>query len=243
MSNEPSDGDAHGVRRPDGRGGPHVFVDDLSTPVLSDEDQHHLGRVRRLRHGDPITVGDGRGSWAAARFAPVAELEHEPIVVPEPAVPIAVGIVAVKGDRTTWAVQKLTEIGVDRILLLSSSRSVVRWKGEKGEAAVRRLDGVARSAAVQSRRVHLPVIEPVTNATEVMARDGVAVAQWGGAPVGLDHPTILVGPEGGWDSAEIDAARATVDLGPGVLRAETAAVVAGTLLQAIRTGMMRHHSE
>lgn len=220
-----------------------MFVEDLGTPVLSDDDQHHLGRVRRLRPGDPITVGDGQGRWAAARFGPVAELEHEPIEIPAPAVPIAVGIVAVKGDRTSWAVQKLTEIGVDRILLLSSSRSVVRWKGDKGDAALRRLEGVARSAAAQSRRVHLPVLEPLADAVDVMGRPGVAVAQWGGERVSLDHPTILVGPEGGWDSDEIEAARATVDLGVGVLRAETAAVVAGTLLQAVRVGLVRHHSE
>lgn len=230
------------VRRPDGSGGPHVFVDDLADPVLNDADMHHLTKVRRVRPGAPITVSDGRGAWAAARLGPIAELEHEPLVVPAPVVEIGVGIVAIKGDRTAWAVQKLTEVGVDRIHLLSSSRSVVRWKGERGAAALDRLVGVARSAAVQSRRVRLPIIEPLTEVGTLAGQPGVAVAQWGGELPSLDRPTVLVGPEGGWTDDEVAAADATVDLGPSVLRAETAAVVAGTLLTAIRDGMVRGHS-
>ena len=52
-----------------GRGGaPHVFVDDLDAPRLSDDDRHHLGRALRLRPGDPLTLSDGRGRWRWARF-------------------------------------------------------------------------------------------------------------------------------------------------------------------------------
>jgi 16S rRNA (uracil1498-N3)-methyltransferase len=229
--------------RPDGSGGPHVFVDDLGAAVLSDDDYHHLSRVRRLRDGSPITVCDGRGSWMAAALARAPEATGEVCFVAAPTAPISVGFVAVQGDRTSWAVQKLTEIGVDRIVLLSSSRSVVRWSGERGDKAARKLEAVARSAAEQSRRVHLPVIEPPRPAVELMAAPGVATAQWGGAPPSMTHPTILIGPEGGWDPSELEAAQTTVDLGPGVLRAETAAVVAGTLLQAIRTGLVRGHAE
>ncbi len=229
--------------RPDGSGGPHVFVDNLAAAVLSDDDYHHLSRVRRLRDGSPITVGDGRGSWMAATLARAPEATSEVCFVAPPTTPISVGFVAVQGDRTSWAVQKLTEIGVDRIVLLSSSRSVVRWSGERGDKAARKLEAVARSAAEQSRRVHLPVIEPPRPAVELMAAPGVATAQWGGVPPSMTHPTILIGPEGGWDPSELEAAQATVDLGPGVLRAETAAVVAGTLLQAIRTGLVRGHAE
>ena len=60
---------------PDGTGGPHAFVEDLDAPVLSDDDHHHLARVRRIREGAPMTIGDGRGGWRNATFA----VEPEPL--------------------------------------------------------------------------------------------------------------------------------------------------------------------
>ncbi len=228
---------------PDGNGGPHVFVESLAQPELSDDDHHHLSRVRRLRDGDPITLSDGAGSWCAARFAAAPEIAGDLVSVVKSEVLVSVGIVAVKGDRTAWAVQKLTEIGVDRILLLSSSRSVVRWTGDRGPKAHAKLIAVARSAATQSRRVFLPIIEPSRPAVDLMAEPGVAVAQRGGQYPSLDYPTVLIGPEGGWTNDELAAAGATVDLGVGVLRAETAAVVAGALLAAIRADIVHRHAE
>ena len=146
----------------------------------------------------------------------------------------------VKGERPEWAVQKLTEIGVDRIVPLQTARSVVRWPLGEADRQLDRLRRVAREAAVQSRRLWLPVVGPVTGLAEAVgAESGVALASPGGAPPTLDHPTVLVGPEGGWTDDELAWGAPTVSLGPTVLRTETAAVVAGTLLCALRSATVR----
>ena len=85
---------------------------------------------------------------------------------------------------------------------------------------------MAREAAVQSRRVWLPVVDGVTAWATVAGEPGAALAHPGGGPPTLERPTLLVGPEGGWDDAELAGAPALVGLGPSVLRTETAATVA-----------------
>jgi 16S rRNA (uracil1498-N3)-methyltransferase len=193
--------------------------------------------VLRLRPGDEVTVSDGAGGQLRCRFGPALEPVGEVERVPRPAPEVTVAFAVVKGERPEWAVQKLTEIGVDRIVPMLTTRSVVRWPlGEGGQVA--RLRRVAREAAVQSRRVWLPVVEEVTAVDAIMARPGAAVGHAGGRPPALDRPTLLVGPEGGWDDAELAAAPALVGLGPSVLRTETAATVAGALLCALRAGVV-----
>jgi len=156
---------------------------------------------------------------------------------PDPRVTVAFAVV--KGQRPEWAVQKLTEIGVDRMVPLLSARSVVRWPAGEAGTQVARLRRVAREAAMQSRRVWLPTVDVVTPFAVMAAQPGAAVAHPGGGPPSLDNPVVLIGPEGGWDQAEVaDAGRVLVGLGPSVLRTETAAVVAGTLLCALRAGVV-----
>ena len=224
----------------------HAFVDDLDAPVLSVDDRHHLERVLRLRPGDVVTVSDGVGGLRPCRFGPSLHPVGEVVRVAAPSPPVTVAFAVVKGDRPEWAVQKLTEIGVDRIVPLLAARSVVRWS--PGDGHVDRLRRVAREAAVQSRRVWLPAVDEVTPFAVVAAEAragvgagagagrGVALAQSGGGPPSLARPVVLVGPEGGWDEAELAVDLPRLDLGPHVLRAETAAVVAGTLLCALRAG-------
>ncbi len=155
---------------------------------------------------------------------------------------VTVAFSPVKGDRPEWAVQKLTELGVDRIVPLAAARSVVRWTGDRGAAAVERWRRVAREAAMQSRRSWLPVVDPAVAFGVASGWPGAALAVAGGDPPSLDHPVVLVGPEGGWDpSAELGAGLPTVGLGPNVLRTETAAVAAGTLLVALRSGLLAPH--
>jgi 16S rRNA (uracil1498-N3)-methyltransferase len=154
---------------------------------------------------------------------------------------VTVAFAPVKGDRPEWAVQKLTEIGVDRIVPLVAARSVVRWTAGGGQ--VDRWRRVAREAAMQSRRTWLPVVDDVTGLASLLVDEpGAALAHPGGRPPSLDRPLVLVGPEGGWDEAELaaaasdDSGTSLVGLGPHVLRTETAAVVAGALLCALRAG-------
>jgi len=175
------------------------------------------------------------GGWRRCRFGaalePVAAIAHQPR--PSPAVTVAFAIV--KGQRPEWAVQKLTEIGVDRIVPLLTARSVVRWPVGGGSGHLGRLRRVSREAAMQSRRTWLPSIGDVATFATVAAEAGAVLADPDGDAPSLDRPTVLIGPEGGWDDAELGAGLTRVRLGAHVLRTETAAVVAGALLCAIRT--------
>jgi 16S rRNA (uracil1498-N3)-methyltransferase len=232
-----------------------VFVADPAQPAPTVADAHHLLEVLRLRPGEPVVAGDGAGRWVRCRVAaggagrPGAAVDPTSILVPDgpvvvsapPRPALTVGFVPTKGDRPEWVVQKLTELGVDRIVPVRSSRSVVRWDGVRGERAVERLKRVARQAAAQSRRPWLPEVSPLTALDDLAAQTGqpARLAQPGGCPPSLDPPVLIVGPEGGWDTAELDRHGPGVGLGPTVLRSETAAVAAAVILGALRSGLVR----
>jgi len=218
----------------------HAFVVDLAAPELTDADRHHLERVLRLRPGDEITVSDGAGSWRPCRFGaplePVGDVSREP--APDP--PLTVGFALTKGQRPELTVQKLTELGVDRIAPFVAARTVVRWDPDQAAAHVERLRRLAREAAMQSRRVWLPEVEQVRDFATVVDAIGAGACladRAGGAPA-LSRPAVLVGPEGGWSDDERACGLPVVGLGRHVLRAETAAVAAGVVLSALRAGLI-----
>ncbi|MHB8669358.1 MAG: RsmE family RNA methyltransferase [Acidimicrobiales bacterium] len=246
-----------------------MLVADVSVdrPLLGPDDRHHVQAVLRLGPGDEVVACDGRGAWRVCRLPalvrardeaeptglePTGAVEREPRRAPM----LTVAFVPAKGERPEWVVQKLTEVGVDRISVLTSARSVVRWEGTRAERSLSRLRRVAREAAMQSRRKWLPeVLGPISFETAVGHRGagelspgtaagvGVALAHTqGGVPLRSEHHTVLTGPEGGWAPGELAAAEeagaTTVALGAHVLRAETAAVVAGALACALREGLV-----
>ncbi len=223
--------------------GPHVFVDDLDDPVLTEADHLHLSRSLRLRPGDALTVSDGHGRWRTARFGPTPEPDGPMEQAPAAEPPVVIGLTPVKGQRPEWAVQKLTELGVDAIWLLVADRSVVRWQDERAVHHLERLSRVAREAAMQSRRTTLPDLRTGVPVAEVLAAadaggaGSALVAHPGGGAPALGAP-VLVGPEGGWSDEELAMAPRTVGLGPTVLRAETAAVALASLLTALRAGVV-----
>ena len=152
---------------------------------------------------------------------------------------LTVAFAPVKGERPEWVVQKLTELGIDRIVPLRTERSVVRWNGARGRSTVERLRRVARDAAAQSRRVWVPAVEETIDfeALSGLGDPGdVVLAQLSGERPTAAHRVVAVGPEGGWSATELAAGLPTVGFGLSVLRAETAAVTAGALLASLRTG-------
>ena len=225
------------MKAPD-RNLPFALVDDLEQPVLDADEHHHLARVRRLRPGDPLTAGDGAGRWRPVSFGEPLEPTGpiESVARAEPAITVAFAIV--KGDRTELIVQKLTEVGVDGIVPFVAARSVARWDDAKAERHHARLVAIARSAAAQSHRPWLPeVLAPVRFAAAA-GLAGAALADPEGAAPSLDTPTLLIGPEGGWTPDELAANPRRVALAGHVLRSETAAIVAGSLLCALRAGLV-----
>ena len=217
---------------PDGQGGPHAYVEDLAEPALADEDRHHLARVLRLRDGDSLTVGDGLGRWRPARFGSDLRIDGEVVEVPAASRTVAVGFALIKGGRPELVVQKLTELGVDHILPLAAERSVVRWDEAKVASQYERMVRVAREAGMQSRRARLPEVAPVAPVESLL---DAAMAEPGGEVLDTDVDVLLVGPEGGWTPEELRERR-RISLGSTILRAETAAIVAGVLLVALRDG-------
>lgn len=232
--------------------GAHVFVNDVEVPELTEPDLHHLARVLRLADGQPVTVSDGAGRWrrcrwtgtSRARAGSVGALRVDgPVgMVARPNPAVTVGFALLKGGRAEWVVQKLTEAGVDRIAPLVSARSVARWEPERAARHHERLVRVAWEAAMQSRRTWLPVVDQLAPAGELasaLAQSGAgALAHPGGGAPSLDQPAILVGPEGGWQDSELVPGLALVGLGPTVLRSETAALAAGLILCALRSGLV-----
>ena len=216
----------------------HVFVDDLARPELSPDDRHHLERVLRLRSGEVVTVSDGRGSWLRAAFGPELEPLGEVATVPVPCPAVTIAFAVPKGDRPEWLVQKCTELGADVLIPVTTVRSVVRWEGERAGKQVARLARVAREASMQSRRAWLPEVEPVQRLEDVASRRGACAAEPGGSRPSLGCPTVLIGPEGGWAPGELPDGLPRLDLGPTVLRTETAAVLSAGLLATLRAGLV-----
>ena len=205
--------------------GAHVLVDDVDSPVLADADLHHVFRVLRVGPGETVTVTDGAGRWRSCRAAdgaiqPTGEVNE--VVRRDRHITVAFSIP--KHDRPEWIVQKLTELGVDRVVLLHAERSVVRWNPDRAERHLTKLRRVASEALQQSRGVWLPEVTGPLPATEVLPF--AAAAEPGAPPMGADHTVVAVGPEGGWSQAELAAAATTVSIGSTVLRVETAAIVA-----------------
>lgn len=221
-----------------------VLVDDVAAPELSSDAAHHLLRVLRLRDGEQVSVIDGRGSWAIAelrdrRLAPVGSIEYAAVSTPT----LTVAFAPPKGDRADWAVAKLTELGVDRVVALRTQRSVVRLSDARWERTRARWLRIAVEASMQSRRVRLPELcQPTTVPDFVTAGSSrLLQAHFDGRPVAeaaaelSEKPAdvaILIGPEGGWVEAELLEPACRVRLGSTVLRTETAAVVGAVLARS-----------
>lgn len=198
----------------------------------------HLFRSRRLATGAQIRLVDGQGG---ARFSQVVEIASAsarfelgataPSNEPQKRVELLTPIP--RSSRLAWLVEKSTEIGVSAIRLLQTER------GPRGGGAQRldRLRRIAVSAVEQCQRSVVPEISGVhafadvpdllaTVAERWVLHQGIDVAP---EPVGRAPAVLLVGPEGGWTAAELEVLESVgcrgLNLGPTILRIETAAVV------------------
>jgi 16S rRNA (uracil1498-N3)-methyltransferase len=132
----------------------------------------------------------------------------------------------------------VTELGADRIVPFVTERSVVRWEGERAGRQAARLAVTARLAAMQCRRTWLPEVAPATTFAAAAALPGAALADMDGDPPTMLHRVLLVGPEGGWTSAERSVGLPRVRIARHVLRAETAAITGCALFTALRDNIV-----
>jgi 16S rRNA (uracil1498-N3)-methyltransferase len=219
--------------------------------TLAGPEGHHAA-VQRLRVGEQVVLGDGRGGTVTAVVTDVGRSTLDLRVTQRryeqpPAHRLVVVQGIGKGDRSELAVQAMTEVGVDEIVPWPATRSVVRWRGERGEQAWRRWVLTAREAAKQARRPRLPMVsepaptaavaERLRAATTGLVLDGSAGRRLSRVPLPLAGEIVLVvGPEGGVAPAELAVFQAAggqpVRLGGTVLRVSTAGVAALAVLSA-----------
>jgi 16S rRNA (uracil1498-N3)-methyltransferase len=218
---------------------------DADRAVVTGEAAHHLGRVLRAEPGQLYELSDGRsvrlGKIEVSGRDRVEFVLLEPLPVPFSSLEKTLLLALVKFDAFEWALEKATELGVNRIVPLAAARSE---KGLLAAAAkrARRWEKIVFESSQQSRRVRLPVIEPVKKLAPAFESEtaGLRVLLSERAEArplreifrdSAPHSVALaVGPEGGWTDQELATARQAgfreASLGPLILRAETAVTAA-----------------
>lgn len=235
-----------------------VYADTALSPgvaaTLEGSAAEHVRRVLRLRAGDPVTLfnGDGHdypGRVLALRGSRV-EVEVSVREAARAEAPLALTLVQgiARSERMDLVMQKATELGVTRIVPVQTARSVVRIERDAAARKLGHWQGIVVAACEQCGRARLPAIEPPQTLAAWLARpapagvrrlqlDPAGASPLAGAAAGAAAIELLVGPEGGLEDAERDAAAATghrpCTLGPRILRSETAAIAAIAVLQAV----------
>jgi 16S rRNA (uracil1498-N3)-methyltransferase len=219
---------------------------------LEGDEAHHLARVCRLGPGTLVEVFDGRGGSVAAEVLNVGRAQVELLIKgdlvhdPPAACALTLATAAPKAQRLDWLVEKATELGVERLVLLTTERSVVEPRAGKVER-LRRLVIEASKQCGRSRLMEIETPQPVftylaaeTASVRVLAQPaGLPPAAWPQIDVGA-RVALAIGPEGGFTEGECAAARAAgwqaIGLGPTILRVETAALAACAALMLRAVG-------
>lgn len=203
-------------------------VADPEHPALGRDDEHHLRTVLRARTGEEVVVSDGNGSWALCEVRESTLERVTPVYRDERMPETTLYLAPLKGERSEWAVAKATELGVSRVVPLLCERLAVKFKGETRAKVLGRWRRIAAEACGQSRRTFDIVIDEPVRVREVPV--AVCVADFEGESDWSGVRAVAVGPEGGWERDEWPDEHRRLSLGPTVLRAETAGVVAASLL-------------
>lgn len=223
--------------------------------ALSEEDINHAYRVLRLKAGDEIAIADGLGQVRRGRVAQSSPREvlvslHDQLTSPESPLKITLFQSLVKGDKMDLIIRQAVELGVHRIVPVITARSIPQREKEKDLKRLQRWRNIVRSASAQCRRAFLAQVEPVLEFGSALSclegfRTLVPWEEEKAAPLSeiLKQPCpsdrvilFFIGPEGGFTSAEIEALRKagaiTVNLGPRIMRSETAAAAVAVMVQA-----------
>ena len=229
----------------------HFLLDDPTgarvgdAVTLTGSEAHHAAAVRRVRSGELVTVGDGRGAWLTGECEAVTPREvvvritHR-IDTPAATPRIVLAQALAKGDRDELAVQAATELGASGVIPWSAERSVTRWDAAKAEKGRARWEAIVREASKQSIRAWVPSVEPLHTPKQLAALETVLVLDpTATTPLtAVELPEsgsihLVVGPEGGISEREFEFIGGTrVRLGAEVLRTSTAGPAALAVLNA-----------
>lgn len=210
----------------------------------------HLARALRMQVGDALILFDGRGGEYPATISALGKKQvsittgaHSDREVESP-IAIHLGIAISRGDRMDWVVQKATELGVSAITPLLTERTEVKLKGERADKKIAHWQQVATSACEQCGRNRIPELNPLATVAAWLPgcdQDVRLVLHHRATTETTEPPSphsaaLLIGPEGGLSESEIALAESngfrSLQMGPRVLRTETAPLAAITLLQA-----------
>lgn len=233
---------------------PRFFID--HTPavgeraVIDGADARHIAGALRMTPGETLTLCDGRGTdlactiTAVEREAVTLRVDAATPTTAEPTLAVTLYMGLPKGDKMELIIQKCVELGVTAIVPVATSRCIVKLDQKDAAKKQARWQKIANEAAGQSGRGILPVVETPLTWKQALARfEGENVLlcyEGGGDPIGqLVTPvdtavSLVVGPEGGFDPAEVEAVTAVggriATLGPRILRCETAPLAALAVL-------------
>ena len=226
--------------------------------TLSAEETRHARDVLRLQRGEEVYVFDGEG---LEYRCVIAELKRDSVKVdlldqvkparPESRLDLILSVALLKGEKFDLVVQKATELGATRFIPILTNRADVRIRsGDDAKRKLMRWQRIALEATKQCGRARLMKFDSAVAFEELIERVGqrdelrLMFAERGGSSFSQVLKDLastrtkviaIIGPEGGWTDAEIDEANKKnwriVTLGGRTLRAETAAIVAATLLQ------------
>jgi 16S rRNA (uracil1498-N3)-methyltransferase len=208
-------------------------------------------RVLRLRDGDALTLFDGRGGEYGARIVGFrkdsvqVEVQEHRDVERESALHLTLAQGISRGERMDWVMQKATELGVTRIIPVITERTMVKLDERQSERKLEHWRAIVISACEQSGRNRMPEVVAPIPLYDVLRTINRAATRVMLSPIGSrnvrDLPisgeiAMLVGPEGGLshneqEDAAINAGFEQVRMGPRVLRTETAAIAALSILQ------------
>ncbi len=223
-------------------------------PEICGSDAVHICRVLRLSDGDAVELFDGVGNGYLARIVSaspkrvVFHIRETYPLLSESSVHITLAQGILKDRKMDDLIRQLTELGVDCWMPFYAARSIPVPAKKGMQKRLGRWEKIALEAVKQCRRGRVPCIAPADDFEAMLAASAgsdLKIIFWEGAPLAFDIPPtappkpkkimVAVGPEGGFDPAEIQRAHAhgflTTGLGPRILRAETATLAACALVQ------------
>jgi len=220
---------------------------------LPEQAAHHALKVLRMKAGDCVTLFDGRGGeWLAEIVGAggTARAALREFIERDCESPLEITLVQAlpASDKMDWVVEKCVELGVAAIQPVAAKRSVIRLAAERMARRVAHWNGIASAACEQCGRNRVPIVAPVLDLPHylasakaqsarrlLLAPEGCTSLQALGKP--QEPVIVMVGPEGGWEEGEMDAAQVAgfhaVRLGPRVLRTETAGAAVLAAMQAV----------
>ena len=224
-----------------------------NTCIIEGEDVKHISKVLRCRIGEELEVCDNNNNEYICEVTNIDKNQVELNILEkvdiqrESDLKIKVYQGLPKGPKMEMILQKLTEVGVDEIILVQTKRTVVKVDDKKEDKKLERWERIIYEAAKQSKRGKIPSLRGVLTFKEALAdmkENDFNIAPYENEKtksikqaikgVNINNVGIFVGPEGGFEETEIEAIEdiggQSVSLGPRILRTETASLVASSIV-------------